>query len=309
MQNNSTDSNNSSFFTYVFDEEIDRVYYSFTNPSIFSDIFLSNFVTSKNFSKLINLDENDKEYSMSFQNTHELIFKIKKNPNPGANIKEYIHETISVNGNAKTKIFSTYTFIWNTSEHSTLFINQVRTEPEEKMKIVSQMFNNIYKSHGCERLSLYLKSSSFRLAQLESVHIENSFLKVFQILSNSKTILPTILLCDLNETKGITIQGGFNSLGTIFTVYEKNNPNKVVMVLSLKNFQITEEKIKFLLESKKINDTPMQNIQVLIESLNQNNCLLLVKHIFLEYIPCKTICDLGKKKRTTLKTLKTKLCE
>ena len=102
------------------------------------------------------------------------------------------------------------------------------------------------------------------------------------------------------------MQGSLSMIGSIIYVNEKGKRYKK---LYIKNILMSNERIKYVFESMKVDSYPIYTIKLLIESLSENECLFIIKHKFLEYTSCKYICDLGKLKRHTLKKLKEQLEE
>ena len=98
-------------------------------------------------------------------------------------------------------------------------------------------------------------------------------------------------------------------IGSIISIYETESCEKLLKIMYLKNILMSNERIKFVFETKKNNNEPLQTIKIMIENLPETSCLLIIKHKFLEYSSFKYVCDLGKRKRHTFKVIKNQLEE
>ena len=155
----------------------------------------------------------------------------------------------------------------------------------------------------CSNLDKYLKSINNDLVQYESISIKKPLLTTWSYianLSNERTIGNKTDFC-----YSIKMEGSLSMIGSIIYVDEKGKRYKK---LYIKNIVMSNERIKYVFESMKVNSYPIFTIK-LLKLLSENECLFIIKHKFLEYTSCKYICDLGKLKRHTLKKVKEQLEE
>ena len=289
-------------FTYKFYEELDRVYNCFTNFRILTEVTLAGYIKNFQLSQAITLDKDGLEFSYIWKDKYN-IKMITEKTIKNLYFRGFTHRTLSIK-EVNSLCSFIYKFFWNSCEQYTLFIFEVELEDKNMIPLLLKTFTLEDKVKICRKLENFIKSTTKDLVQYESIVLNHPILKVWKYISNFQNLSRFGLY---DENCVFVLQGSLTMIGSVILIYESAKKDKLYRILYVKNILMSDERIKFVFESKRINTEPLQVVKIMIEFLPENSCLLIIKNIFQDYSPCKFICDLAKKKRHALKFIKNQL--
>ena len=295
---------NNLYFTYKFNEELDRIYNCFTNFRILTEVTLEGYLTNFQLNQAITLDGDGVEFSYCWKKKYSITMKTEK-VIKSHSFRGFTHRAISIK-EVDSSFDANYCFFYNSCEHCTIFKFEVFLKDKKYLPLFDEVFPLSDKMLICKKLENYLKNTNKDLVQYESIVINQPMLKVWNYVFNLKNLLSFGFY---NEKAYIKVKGSLTMIGSIISIYETESCEKLLKIMYLKNILMSNERIKFVFETKKNNNEPLQTIKIMIENLPETSCLLIIKHKFLEYSSFKYVCDLGKRKRHTFKVIKNQLEE
>lgn len=295
-----------SLHSRIFHENLTRVYEMFTNYRLLSEVTLKGMITDMKFEKSPRpLDEKGLKVELEWKNDLKVTLEVMKSVST-LNYKHYVQKLSRVKDGAMGSFECSYEFFWNSCEQYTLVVFQIKNVSENIRAVASSMFSLSERELICNRLIQYLETTASSLVNYESILINNSIFKVWSFLLKFQNILPFIGY-NINNHE-IQIKGSLTMIGSLINILDKSS-NRLVMTYFIRKIFMSESRMKLIFESKKVDAQPIYYVKVQLEMLGDNFCLLMIKTRFIEYTPCKYICDIGKKKRSALKYMKVQLDE
>ena len=125
-------------FSYIFDEEIDRIYECFTDMRINIGITFKDVISKLKFIKCERFDAENSEYTAMWKNYYEIkmvVENVKKDPS----FRTYTNRALYID-KIPTKIALIYNFYWNSIDEKTIFIMEFAYEDE----FFGDLFRNEY---------------------------------------------------------------------------------------------------------------------------------------------------------------------
>ena len=105
-------------FSYIFDEEMDRVYESFSNIQLSRDVAFCDFVTNLKFIKGERSDEENSEFSLVWKNYYNIKMIVQNHINK-ENFRTYTHKVIFID-KVVIEMSFIYCYYWDTIDQKTI---------------------------------------------------------------------------------------------------------------------------------------------------------------------------------------------
>ena len=267
-------------FSYIFDEEIDRVYECFTDMRINSGIAFKDVISKLEFSKGERFDAENSEYTAIWKNYYE-IKMVVENVKKDKFFRTYTNRALYID-KIPTKIALIYNFYWNSIDEKTIFIMDFAYEDEFFGDLFKNEYNMQDKIKICSNVEKYLNSIVKGLENSSSTIVNSSFDNIWKNISNPISLF-NILFKEL-----VTIsQDEQISLDTEILIYAKaSNSNNPIPLIKLKvdGIVISSKycKISFITCQKL--SLPNQKITMSIQMLDKHKTFFTVKIKVLECI-------------------------
>ena len=181
-------------FSYIFDEEFERVYECFTEKKTNNGIAFKDLISNQKFIKGERFDEENNEFIAIWKDYYELkmiIEDVKKEKF----YKTYTFRTLSID-KVPTEISLKFNYFWNSVDEKTIFILEFMYQDEFFGDLFNNEFNESDKIKICTNVEIYLNSIVKGLEISNSTLINSSFENIWKYISNPK-ILFSIFFKDL----------------------------------------------------------------------------------------------------------------
>ena len=277
-------------FSYIFDEEIDRVYECFTDMRINSGIAFKDVISQLKFSKGERFDAENSEYTAIWKNYYE-IKMVVENVKKDKFFRTYTNRALYID-KIPTKIALIYNFYWNSIDEKTIFIMDFAYEDEFFGDLFKNEYNMQDKIKICSNVEKYLNSIVKGLENSNSTIINSSFDNIWTKISNP------ISLFNILFKEFITIsQDEQISLDTEILIYGKasNSTNPIPLIkLKVDGIVISSKycKISFITCQKL--SLPNQKITMSIQMLDKHKTFFTVKIKVLECIAHDALVNIRK---------------
>jgi len=170
-------------FSYIFDEEIDRIYECMTDPQLNTGVAFMKLVTNLKFTKGDRFDEENAEFSFYWKNYYEmkmLIYNVKKENN----YLTYTNKTLYIDKISSLQISIIYNYYWDTIEHKTIFILDLEYQDEFFGDLIKNEINQNDIITISENIENYLNSITKGLEINSSFLLNATFEQVWKTISN-----------------------------------------------------------------------------------------------------------------------------
>ncbi len=277
-------------FSYIFDEELDRIYECFTDMNINTGITFKGLITKLKFIKgEEKFDIENSEYIAIWKNYYEIkmvIENIKKEPY----FRTYTNRSLSID-KLPTQISLVYNFYWNSIEEKTIFIlDFVYTE-----EFFGDLFKNEFNKEDimkiCRNVEEYLNSIIKGLEISNSVVINSPFENLWKYISN-----PTKFFTILFKDFIIKCKDEQICLDTEIFFYAKINNSKPIPLIKLTSDGIMVSsqysKLSFITTEKL--SLPNQRLNISIKLLDKHKSIFSVDIKVLECITHEALINLRK---------------
>ena len=278
-------------FSYIFDEELERVYECFTDMSINSGIAYKGLITQLKFVKgEERFDEDNSEYIAIWKNYYEIrmvVENIKKEPY----FRTYTNRSLYID-KLPSGISLVYSFYWDSIEEKTIFIFDFIYQDEFFADLYKNEFNKEDKMKICTNVEKYLNSIIKGLEFSNIVVIKSSFDNIWKYMVNPKTLFEIlfkefIIFCNDEQI----------SLDTEIMMYIKKNnePNAVPLIKLIPDgIIISSQYCKYSLISSKKFVLPNQKLIISIKLLDKDKTCFSVNIKVLECITHEAFVNLRK---------------
>ena len=277
-------------FSYIFDEELDRIYECFTDMNINTGITFKGLITKLKFIKgEEKFDIENSEYIAIWKNYYEIkmvIENIKKEPY----FRTYTNRSLSID-KLPTQISLVYNFYWNSIEEKTIFIlDFVYTE-----EFFGDLFKNEFNKEDimkiCRNVEEYLNSIIKGLEISNSVVINSPFENLWKYISN-----PTKFFTILFKDSIIKCKDEQICLDTEILFYAKINNSKPIPLIKLTSDGIMVSsqysKLSFITTEKL--SLPNQRLNISTKLLDKHKSIFSVDIKVLECITHEALINLRK---------------
>ena len=155
-------------YSYIFDEELDRVYDCLTNAQLNLGIAYNNLVTKLHFIKGDRFDEENAEFSFIWKNYYE-IKMIVQNVKKKENFRTYTNKSLDID-KLSLQISLTYYYYWDTIGQNTLLLLDLEYKDEFFGDLIKTDFSKSDVLNICNNIKNYINSI------IQGLDINNSFL-------------------------------------------------------------------------------------------------------------------------------------
>ena len=277
-------------FSYIFDEEIDRVYECFTDMRINGGIAFKDVISKLKFSKGERFDAENSEYTAIWKNYYE-IKMVVENVKKDQFFRTYTNRTLYID-KIPTKIALIYNFYWNSIDEKTIFIMEFAYEDEFFGDLFKNEFNMQDKIKICSNVEKYLNSIVKGLENSSSTIVNSSFDNIWKNISNPKSLFNIlfkefITICNDEQI----------SLDTEILIYAKssNSENPIPLIkLKVEGIMISSKfcKISFITCQKL--SLPNQKLTMSIQMLDKHKTFFTVNIKILECIAHDALVNIRK---------------
>ena len=294
-----TDTNNKITFTYLFEDNIERVFHCFKTPDIFNQTLkLAEEITVKD-GKFY--DELGTQLKFSWKKIFSVNFVIQQviDKNYYKRIRFYANEVKPFN----TLYTLNFHFYSNTIENSTLFVHEMIFDNEMGMNLLGNNHDNKEKKEMCEEINRILRKKIDELYQYESIIINNNISIVWENISDWNNLIKLAPIVG----DSVNYDGGKYEIGSIVHIGNSiQNTFFQLRLIKCDNISIYQKSIIFECFNA-YPKSPKQELNFEFVKCNDNTTYVSFKHIFLEPVKYKHIKSISKNKINILNAIKKKL--
>ena len=277
-------------FSYIFDEELERVYECFTDMRINTGIAFKDLISHLKFDKGERFDTENSEFTAIWKNYYELkmvVENVKKEPF----FRTYTNRTLAID-KIPTEISLIYSFYWNSVEQKTIFILEFVYNDDFFRDLFKNEFSLADKVNIITNVENYLNSVVKGLDNCNSTVINCSFENIWKLISNPK-ILFNILFKDFI----VICKDEQISLDTKLLIYanisNSINPTPLIKLAS-DGVMISPKYCKLSFISCQKLSLPLQKIIITIKYLDKDKTFSSINIKILECIPHNILVNISK---------------
>ena len=277
-------------FSYVFDEEIDRVYDCFTDTQLNNGIAFQNFVTKFKFIKGEKLTEENAEFTFIWKNYYE-IKMIVQNVKNFNTFRAYTNKALYID-KITLQISITFNYYWDTVEQKTLLIIDADYQDEFFGDLIKSDFNQKDVLTICKNVETYINSI------IQGLDINNSFLINSPIEDLWKTISNPEIFFTISGKKLIPIfkekEVNLNSILEFYDTNDKQINPTILTQMAVDTLYITSNYIKLSFVTIKRLKIASHRITFVIKKVEKNKTMFITIVKLLEPCPHKIYLSVKK---------------
>ena len=277
-------------FSYIFDEEIDRVYDCFTDMQLNNGIAFQNFVTKFKFIKGEKLTEENAEFSFIWKNYYE-IKMIVQNVKNFNTFRAYTNKALYID-KITLQISITFNYYWDTVEQKTLLIIDADYQDEFFGDLIKSDFNQKDILTICKNVETYINSI------IQGLDINNSFLINSPIEDLWKTISNPEIFFTISGKKLIPIfkekEVNLNSILEFYDTNDKQVSPTILTQMAVDTLYITSNYIKLSFVTIKRLKIASHRITFVIKKVEKNKTMFITIVKLLEPCPHKIYLSVKK---------------
>ena len=277
-------------FSYVFDEEIDRVYDCFTDTQLNNGVAFQNFVTKFKFIKGEKLTEENAEFSFIWKNYYE-IKMIVQNVKNFNTFRTYTNKALYID-KITLQISITFNYYWDTVEQKTLLIIDADYQDEFFGDLIKSDFNQKDVLTICQNVETYINSI------IQGLDINNSFLINSPIEDLWKTISNPEIFFTISGKKLIPIfkekEVNLNSILEFYDTNDKQVSPTILTQMAVDTLYITSNYIKLSFVTIKRLKIASHRITFVIKKVEKNKTMFITIVKLLEPCPHKIYLSVKK---------------
>ena len=277
-------------FSYIFDEELERVYNCFTDVTINTGIVFKDLITKLKFIKGERFDEENSEFSAIWKNYYGLKM-IVENVKKESFFRTYTYRALYIE-KLPSVISLTFNFYWNSIDEKTIFILEFIYYDEFFGDLFKTEFNKSDKIKICTNVENYLNTIVKGLEVYNSAIINSSFEKIWKFSSNPKLLFNIFFKDFTIMTKDEQI-----SLDTEILFYAKisNFSSPIPLIkLIVDSIIISSKYCKISFVTSQKLSLPNQKITIIIKLLEKHKTFFSVDIKILESITHDALVNLRK---------------
>ena len=277
-------------FSYIFDEELERVYNCFTDVTINTGIVFKDLITKLKFIKGERFDEENSEFSAIWKNYYELkmiVENVKKEPF----LRTYTYKALFID-KVPSEISLIFNFYWNSIDEKTIFILEFIYYDEFFGDLFKTEFNKSDKIKICTNVENYLNTIVKGLEVYNSAIVNSSFEKIWKFSSNPKLLFNIFFKDFTIMTKDEQI-----SLDTEILFYAKisNFSSPIPLIkLIVDSIIISSKYCKISFVTSQKLSLPNQKITIIIKLLEKHKTFFSIDIKILESITHDALVNLRK---------------
>jgi hypothetical protein len=286
-------------FTYLFEDNIIRVFNCFKSPEIFNQTLKHAEEIDMKDGKYY--DEIGTQVKFSWKKIFSVNFIVKQviDNNYYKKLTFYANEVKPFN----TLYTLNFHFYNNTIENSTLFVHEMIFDDELGMSLLGKNHDNREKIEMCQEIDRILKKKIDELYQYESIIINNKISRVWEEISDWNSLINlTPLIGD-----SVNYEGNKYEIGTIVNISDSiKNTYFILRLIKCEKFSNFQKSIIFECFNA-YPKSPKQELHFEFIYCNENTTFVSFKHIFLEPVKYKHIKSISKNKIHILNEIKKKI--
>ena len=265
-------------YSYIFDEEINRVYECFTDIQINVGITFQNFITKLKFIRGDKFNEENSEFSFLWKNYYQ-IKMIVQNVKYFNDFRTYTNKALYID-KISLQLSIIFNFYWDTIDQKTLLILDVEYQDDFFGDLIKTDFNQNDVLTICQNIENYINSI------IQGLDINNSFLVNSPIEDLWKTISNPEIFFTISGKKLIPIfKEKEVNLNSVLEFYDSNdkqiNPtilNQMIVdtlfitsnyiklsFVTIKRLKIASHRITFVIKKVEANKSMFMTIVKLLE--------------------------------------------
>ena len=256
------------YFSYCFDDELDRVYECFKNFYLYTEMTLSSLLTN---AKKIKGDSFDEEGAiMEIIVKNNFYFRVTvKNVSSSPLYKYFKHKLTYLDKN-QMETYVKVKFYWDSCEKKT-FIFYEYDFNDKLFSLLKDLMTDKNFNDVCDNIKEYLKKNFNGLEISKGIFINASLQKVWNYINNWNNI-NEIFINKINFTS--EIKGNIERLDSIINFY-KLDKKYLVSSLILRKLFMSENKIELFYENlnKKLL-LPNLYIEFCLTKISEETCFL-----------------------------------
>jgi hypothetical protein len=278
-------------FSYIFDEELERVYECFTDFAINCGITFKNVISQLHFIKgEERFDAENSEYIALWKNYYEIkmvVENIKKEPS----FRTYTNRSLSID-KLPSGISLVYSFYWNSIEEKTIFILEFIYKDEFFADLYKNEFNKSDKVKICNNVEQYLNAIIKGLEISNSIIINSSFENIWKDLVSPKIFFNILFIDFVIICKDEPI----SSDTEIMLYSNKLNPSNPIPLIKFlsDSIVITSKYCLLSFITKEKWSIPNQKFSVSIKFLDKHKSLFSLNIKIMECISHEVLINLRK---------------
>lgn len=286
-------------FSYVFDEDINRVYKCFTDYNLVSGMTYNHVMQSTRRIKGETFDEEGAEFQFIWKNYYTLDIIVENVIKTEAH-RGYTHRVIKNDQMPDFTFAIQYNFYWNSCDKQTILTYDYLYDDQFFDQLIENEVSNEEKVTICHNVEKYLKKTTVGLEQSEGAVIDGPILNVWEFIYDWSKLFE---LCSKIVKIKAVYNGDCQLLGTECSLYTENNVFFGALVI--KNILMSEDKMEMYFESTNVPSIlPKQTVCVQLIKISPKACYLSVAHNSFEYVSSDALGVISKFKKKLLKFIK-----
>ena len=288
-------------FSYVFNEDIERIYECFSNFCLVTEMSFNHLITNIKKIKGNNFDELGAVFSFTWKNYYNIEITVENLISTETH-KSFVHLANKIEEIPGFGFSINYNFYWNSCEKKTIFTYDYTYRDPFFDQLIKDEVTEKEKLTICQNVENYLRMTTKGLDQLEAAVIKGPFLEVWDIISDWSKLL---VECKDVIKVSATYNGDCRLLGTQVELFESEK-KVVIGSLVIKNVLMSEDKMELIFETvkKDKNILPKQSVYIRLVKMDEDACFLSVNHVANEYISSDVLGIISKFKKKVLKYIR-----
>jgi hypothetical protein len=277
-------------FSYIFDEELERVYECFTDVRINNEIVFKGLISKLKLLKGEKFDEEKSEFTAIWKDYYELKMVVENVKNEQS-FKTYTYRALYID-KIPTEISLVFSFYWNSIDENTIFILDFYYKDEFFGDLFKTEFNVSDKQQICINIENYLTSIIKGLKIFNSVVIKSNFENIWKNISSPKSLFNLLFKDFIIFCKDEEI-----SLNSEIIIFSKmSNSSQPIPLIKFKadSIIISSKFCKLSFISSQKLSIPNQRLTISIKFLDKNKTLFEVNIKLLEFTTHEALVSLRK---------------
>lgn len=217
-------------FSYIFDEEIERVFECFRNTQLNMGVVYNNLVSNLKFHKGENFDEENSEFSFYWKKYYDVKMVIENVINL-PHYKTFTNKSISID-KICLQISIIFSFYKDSVDNKTIFLYEVKYEDEFFAELIKNEIKSEDLNQICSNVEKHLNNIIKGLEINNSILINRPFEVVWDVISSPKSFFNIT-----NKELTVMMQEDDITMNPISTICEKTD-EKLTPILKLRTESI-----------------------------------------------------------------------
>lgn len=271
-------------YSYIFNEDFNRIVECFTNENISFPFTFKNLITNFKLIKGDHLNEENTVFLIHWKNYYEITFVVEKIIEINY-FKSFIIRSINID-KIPIQIILLFSFYLDSIDEKTIFILELKFQDIFFADLIKYEFNDCDKLNICKNIENYLSISLKGLEKNYSCFINASLEEAWKYVSNPKLFYEKIISKDMTYV----LKEGQVNLETPVELFTKsdNSPNLIPLTtLHVKTINISDFYAELTYISIKSEFFPSIQLTIKINKIDNNKCFgtIIIKPLekFLSY--------------------------